>query len=136
MIRKKSAIGLMLAAASLWSWLHASAQDMASGPTVSPGDHFTEQAGESLYRATCQDCHMSDGRGAEGAGHFPALANNPRVGAAPYIVNNVLHGHRGMPPFGDMLSDEQVAAVVNYTRTHFGNHYEEPVSATDVRNLR
>ena len=27
-----------------------------------------------------------------------------------------------MPPFGAMMSDDQVAAVVNYLRTHFGNH--------------
>ena len=29
-----------------------------------------------------------------------------------------------MPPFGEMMSDDQVAAVVNYVRTHFGNKYQ------------
>ena len=28
-----------------------------------------------------------------------------------------------MPPFGRLMTDEQVAAVVNYIRTHFGNDY-------------
>ena len=28
-----------------------------------------------------------------------------------------------MPPVGAMMSDDQVAAVVNYVRTHFGNQY-------------
>ena len=28
-----------------------------------------------------------------------------------------------MPPLGQMMSDQQVADVVNYVRTHFGNSY-------------
>ena len=38
-----------------------------------------------------------------------------------------------MPPFGAMMSDDQVAAVVNYLRTHFGNHYRDAVTAEDVK---
>ena len=41
-----------------------------------------------------------------------------------------------MPPVGQMLSDDQVAAVVNYVRTHFGNNYEDAVSAADVAGTR
>jgi mono/diheme cytochrome c family protein len=35
-----------------------------------------------------------------------------------------------------MLSDEQVAAVVSYVRTHFGNTYKDKVSVDDVKALR
>ena len=41
-----------------------------------------------------------------------------------------------MPPFGVMMSDDQVAAVVNYVRTHFGNNYRDTVAAEDVKAVR
>ena len=41
-----------------------------------------------------------------------------------------------MPPFGAMMSDDQVAAVVNYVRTHFGNNYQDAVTAEDVKAVR
>ena len=41
-----------------------------------------------------------------------------------------------MPPVGAMMSDAQVAAVVNYVRTHFGNAYRDTVSANDVKRVR
>jgi mono/diheme cytochrome c family protein len=41
-----------------------------------------------------------------------------------------------MPPFGAMMSDDQIAAVVNYLRTHFGNNYQDAVTAEDVKDVR
>jgi len=41
-----------------------------------------------------------------------------------------------MPSFGDAMNDDQVAAVVNYTRTHFGNRFAESVTPGQVRSLR
>ena len=35
-----------------------------------------------------------------------------------------------------MMSDEQVAAVVNYVRTKFGNNYTDAVTAQDVADQR
>ena len=118
-----------------------SAQDVAQDDsprtfTISPGDRFTETTGEALYNATCAGCHMPDGKGAQGAGHYPALAGNPALEAAPYVIANVLHGRAAMPPFGDTMDDDQVAAVVNYTRTHFGNRIAGSVTPNQVRSLR
>ena len=48
----------------------------------------------------------------------------------------LLGGLKGMPPVGDMMSDPQVADVVNYVRTHFDNSYMDPVSAADVAAAR
>ena len=79
---------------------------------------------------------MPDGKGAQGAGHYPALADNPAVEAAPYVIVNVLHGRKAMPSFGDAMNDDQVAAVVNYTRTHFGNRSGDSVTASEVKRLR
>ena len=114
----------------------AVAQDATRTFTISPGYRFTEKSGEALYNATCAGCHMPDGKGAQGAGHYPALADNPAVEAAPYVIVNVLHGRKGMPSFGDAMNDDQVAAVVNYTRTHFGNRFAGSVTPSEVRSLR
>ena len=43
---------------------------------------------------------------------------------------------RGMPPVGQMMSDQQIADVINYVRTHFGNAYDDAVSAADVEAAR
>jgi mono/diheme cytochrome c family protein len=103
---------------------------------LSPGFRFTEQTGEALYANVCQACHMSKGEGAVGAGRYPALANNESLKAGGYPIYAVLHGQKGMSPFGRMLSDDQVAAVVNYVRTHFGNNYTDAVTAQDVKDAR
>ncbi len=79
---------------------------------------------------------MRDGRGASGAGAYPALAGNERLAAAGYPIARVLRGGAGMPPFARTLSDEQVAAVVGYIRTHLGNGYGEPVTAAEVAGAR
>jgi mono/diheme cytochrome c family protein len=105
-------------------------------PTLSPGASFIEQSGEALYANICQACHMEDGKGAVGAGLYPAIANNLKLGTRSYPVYVVLHGSRAMPPMEKLLSDEQVAAVVNYIRTHFGNAYADSVSAREVSGAR
>ncbi|WP_028208136.1 c-type cytochrome [Paraburkholderia nodosa] len=112
------------------------AQDEPRTFTISPGYHFTETGGEALYNASCAGCHMPDGKGAQGAGHYPALADNPSLGAAAYVIVSVLNGRKAMPSFGDVMSDDQVAAVVNYTRTHFGNRFADSVTPSQVRGLR
>jgi len=97
---------------------------------------FAHQDGATLYRAICQGCHMPDARGAEGAGRYPALAANAKLASAPYPVLTVLNGRRGMPVLGGYLSDAQVAEVVNFVRSHFGNSYADVVTAADVAKLR
>jgi mono/diheme cytochrome c family protein len=102
----------------------------------SPALRFTEQGGESLYLNVCSACHMMDGQGASGAGMFPSLVANSRLQAAGYPLYVVTNGLHGMPPLGAFMSDEQVAAVVNYVRTHFGNSYQDAVTADDAKAAR
>lgn len=98
---------------------------------------LTQTDGETIYRAVCVACHMPDGQGATGAGHYPALAGNENLAHADYPVHLIVHGQKAMPPVGEMLDDEQVAAVVNYIRTHFGNDYAEgPATAETVSAAR
>jgi mono/diheme cytochrome c family protein len=96
---------------------------------------FLYKDGEHLYRAICQGCHMQDGKGAQGAGAYPALAANPRLASGLYPVSVVWNGKNGMPPVGHYLDDAQIAAVVNYVRTHFGNSYADNLSAADVKKI-
>ena len=129
----------VIAAASLAIAGGALAQSgMSAAPdrTLSPGFRFSETTGEALYANICQACHMPDGKGASGAGTYPALAGDRKLAAAGYPVIVVLHGLRGMPPIGYFMTDDQVAAVVNYVRTHFGNNYPDAVTAADVKAVR
>lgn len=90
------------------------------------------KTGEEVYRTYCQACHMADAKGAVGAGAFPALANNPRLGTTAYAAYIVANGKGGMPWFKDALSKDQAQALLTYLRSHFGNNYKEPVTAADV----
>ena len=104
-------------------------------PTSANARQFLYQDGGQLYRAICQGCHMADGKGAQGAGAYPALAANPRLAAGLYAVNIVQNGKNGMPPVGRFLDDAQTAAVVNYVRSHFGNDYRDVLTAADVKQV-
>jgi mono/diheme cytochrome c family protein len=108
----------------------------AAEPALSTGFKFVEMSGEELFVSVCRGCHMSDGKGATGAGTYPSLAGNRRLEASGYPVAVVVNGQRGMPAFGTMMSDDQVAAVVNYLRTQFGNRYRDTVTADDVKFVR
>jgi mono/diheme cytochrome c family protein len=131
------AFAMMLAAALSLLSFAACAQTAASpGSGMSAGYRFFEMSGEELFVNVCRGCHMTDGRGATGAGTYPSLAGNRNLAASGYPVEIIVNGQRGMPPFGPMMNDDQVAAVVNYVRTHFGNDYRDAVTANDVKAAR
>jgi mono/diheme cytochrome c family protein len=103
---------------------------------MSRGWKFDEQGGEDLFRHVCAGCHQPDAKGAIGAAAYPALAAYQKLASTGFALTVLLDGLRGMPPLGGMMSDQQVADVVNYVRTHFGNSYADPLSATDVAGAR
>ena len=88
--------------------------------------------GEEVYKTFCQACHMAYAKGAVGAGVFPALASNPRMGTTAYAAYIIANGKGGMPWFRDALSKDQARELIAYLRTHFGNDFREPVTAEDV----
>lgn len=102
--------------------------------------------GRRIFENNCAACHMDQGQGHGTA--YPALAGKRSLGAAPATnaIRMVLHGGFapstagnprpfGMPPFSHALDDEQVAAVVSYLRTSWGNQ-GTMVSAREVNRLR
>jgi len=91
--------------------------------------------GQEVYEAVCQACHMADARGGTGAGTIPALAANPRLAGAAYPISAIVLGKGGMPSLAGPLDDEQIANVVTYIRTSFGNSYAKPVTAAEVARM-
>ncbi len=135
----RTAFAMAMSAAFLLLSFPAYAQSTGpsvSEPVLSAGFRFIETSGEELFANVCQGCHMSDGKGATGAGTYPSLAGNGNLEASGYPIAIVVNGQRGMPPFGGMMSDDQVAAVVNYVRTHLANRYQDTVTVEDVRVAR
>jgi mono/diheme cytochrome c family protein len=99
--------------------------------------------GRQIYEHICQGCHMPDGGGAAGAGRYPALAKDPTLVSRQFMALTILTGRRNMPAFGAKhavgfggppvtLTEAQIAAVVNYVRTNFGNHYTDAITAAEV----
>jgi mono/diheme cytochrome c family protein len=130
--------GLQIACVSLLLLLPrlASSQDGTAGRTFSSGYRFVEMSGEELFANVCQGCHMPNAGGASGAGSYPALASDSNLQSSSYAIDLFVNGRRAMPPFGDMMNDAQIAAVVNYLRTHFGNEYRDAVAPADVKAAR
>jgi mono/diheme cytochrome c family protein len=105
----------------------------------------TMRAGEKLYGQHCASCHGERG---EGKGPYPALSKNRALALAEPVnaIRVVLNGGfapgtqgnprpYGMPPFGHVLRDEDVASLVTYLRASWGNA-AAPVSGAEVNRYR
>ena len=111
------------------------AQDMGAG-AMNRGGPFAFQGGPAIFTNVCQGCHMPDAKGAVGAGMYPALASNPKLEVPGYPIAVIVNGQKAMPPFGALMTDQQIADVTNYVRTNFGNKYKDKVTAADVKAAR
>jgi mono/diheme cytochrome c family protein len=135
--RVAAAIALLLAAV-----LPAIADTAAPTPPpvrnrpMQRGGLFPMQDGEAIYKGVCQGCHMPDAKGAVGAGAYPALASNENLETAGYPIGVIVKGQKAMPSFAEYFDDQQIANVVNYVRTHFGNKYRDKVKPEDVKLMR
>lgn len=109
-------------------------------------DSAAAQNGEQLFATRCAACHQADASGIPGM--FPPLAESELVNGDPgRVVKIVLHGLEGdvevkgetyngvMPPWGAALNDAEIAAVVTYARSHFGNK-SAAVTAPQVAKIR
>ncbi|CAN5141031.1 hypothetical protein BH11PSE14_BH11PSE14_19490 [soil metagenome] len=121
------------------------AKAAAAAPVDAPEGMLGTTSGEAIYTRICQGCHMPDGKGAVGAGAYPAFAGNQKIASSRYMALTILQGRGNMPAFqhtpggfglGAWLTDVQIANVINHVRTHFGNHYNDAISAEEVKSLR
>jgi mono/diheme cytochrome c family protein len=90
--------------------------------------------GQELFKENCSACHQVTGKGIPGA--FPALAGDPYVVGPPELVaGTVVHGRGGMPTFGPELSDVQIATILTYVRSAWGNQ-ASPITPDMVAKVR
>jgi putative heme-binding domain-containing protein len=120
-------------------------------------DHLKGEArklyvkGAEIYgrEGHCATCHQPDGEGLALSG-FPPIAKSPWVNQdEDRLIKLTLKGMYGplelegrkypgltpMTPFGGVLSDEDVSAVLTYVRNSFGNR-ADPVTASKVKQVR
>lgn len=97
---------------------------------------YTSTDGEVLYQTHCSGCHMPDGRGAVGAGKYPALKNNENLEFASYPIYIIVNGQGAMPGFGSFFDDEQIAAITSYIQSNLDNGYEPDATPEMVAGSR
>jgi mono/diheme cytochrome c family protein len=107
--------------------------------------------GSKLYAKDgyCVTCHQVNGKGLTASG-FPPLANSKWVtGNEDRLIKLVLKGIMGpmelngvkyegqvpMTPFGGLMNDQEIAAVLTYVRNSFGNK-ATPINAAKVKAIR
>lgn len=101
---------------------------------LSAGGAWAQPDGATLFSDNCAACHQAQGEGVPGA--FPALAGNKVVQGDPKDAAWVVtHGRGGMPNFAEDLNDEQVASILTYMRSAWGNK-AGPVDAAVVKGVR
>lgn len=118
----------------------------AAQTAAASGGQGGAAGGATLYSNHCASCHQANGQGL--AGVFPPLADDPVVTAEDPTehIMTILNGLLGktiegvgypspMPAFGTLLSDEQIAAIINHERTSWGNN-APTVTAGDVTKAR
>jgi mono/diheme cytochrome c family protein len=103
-------------------------------------------AGAKIYEKHCAECHGAQGNGLPPG--YPPLAGNRALTMTEAVnpIRIVLNGGfapgtagnprpYGMPPFGHVLNDTEVAQVVSYLRSAWGNN-APPVNGNDVNRYR
>lgn len=97
--------------------------------------------GANLYTSTCAACHQANGMGIAGA--FPPLAKSKILNDQDpeLLIRIILQGYDAnpefgqMPGFGSLLTDEEIAAIINHERSNWGNN-APIVNAEQVSDIR
>jgi mono/diheme cytochrome c family protein len=104
------------------------------GALAMAGSALAQPGGADLFAQNCSACHQPKGQGVPGA--FPPLVGNRLLLSDPkspaYVVT---HGRGGMPNFSEDLSDAEIATVLTYARSAWGNA-AAPVDAATVAAVR
>lgn len=114
-------------------------------PLVAKADSKSPD-GKAVYSKNCSSCHQAGGQGVPST--FPPLAKNSFVtGDAKKVIGAVVHGLNGqisvsgksyngtMPAWKGQLSNAEIAAVVTYIRSAWGNKASK-VSEKDVAAVK
>ncbi len=132
----------LIAGLFTWAIVYLATSDLSGnqnwGDSRTAADFATPVAttkvdGAALFSANCVACHQANGNGI--AGVFPPLAESDWIVAKEDAAIQILiHGidgkltvkgveyHGQMPHFGAKFNDDEIAAVLTYVRSNFGNH--------------
>ncbi len=97
-----------------------------------PSEEERLAEGRELYIQECAHCHQIHGEGF--AQVYPPLARNPIVtlyDPSP-TIEVVLFGRGSMPSFRNDLGPDELANIISYVRTAWGNN-ASTVTPTQVR---
>lgn len=102
----------------------------------------TQKVAAGAYLSNCASCHQKDGKGVGGA--IPQLAGNGAVTAEgpENVIRVVLGGLTAkdklapMPALGQTMSNQEIADVVNYVRSTWGNHASADIGPGAIDELR
>jgi cytochrome c oxidase cbb3-type subunit 2 len=124
----------------VWCALRSSAS--AQAPPAHPLPTSVANRGRDLYISQCSACHQVNGEGLPDL--FPPLKGSGVVNKddAAKHIHVVLYGMQdgraggvvyaaAMPPFAATLSDADIADIIDYERSSWGNH-GKPVAAAQV----
>ena len=126
-------------------WVDPDAQNAANadaGGAVAAGGPSA-----AVYAKICAGCHQASGKGVPGT--YPPLAGSELLTGDPTKPTKIiLHGFKGkivrggatyeglMAPWKDALSDQEIADVLNYVRTSWGNSGSNDITADQVKQVR
>ncbi|WP_374675912.1 cytochrome c oxidase subunit II [Ideonella sp.] len=92
--------------------------------------------GEKVYAANCAVCHRPDGKGAgpiKPLDGSPVVLSEDKLAQIKIVLNGAANG--AMPPW-KQLNDTEIAAVVTYTKNHWGNKTGQVVQPAEVQAAR
>ena len=121
-------------------------EDVSTDPDTLETTASPEAEGLQLYTSRCASCHQFNGQGL--GNDFPPLNGTDWVtGDKGRLIRVILGGLSGqldvngveydgsMPPWGEFLDDEQVATLLTFIRSSWGND-ASPVLAEEVAKVR
>jgi len=138
-------ITMMIGALLMWGAMYIYGTVMSTSPEQGDNQGSTEILassesesvkiaidGEVIFQSQCAACHQAAGQGIPGV--FPPLAESEWVNGKPEVLTNILlHGINGklhvknieyngqMPAFKDKFKDDELAALLSYIRSAWGN---------------
>lgn len=150
------ALGFLVVASAAFVYFHHADAEAGAAPAIAtvPNPAPTSPAaptsmGQQIFAANCASCHQPNGRGL--SGQFPPLAGSDIVlglngfgeNHLARIVMNGLVGplDKGGSHYGtmiswiDVLTDDQLAAVLTYIRQAWGNQ-AGPITPDAIAALR
>ena len=106
-----------------------------------------EKSGELIYQKTCSACHLKNGEGIPNLA--PSLKNVSRIDDSSYLIHLLIRGLKGdikrngkilrfpngMPPHSH-LSNKEIANIINYIQTKFGNIKEKKITPTTEKQVQ